>query len=413
MSDSIYPPEVEVTNQPGEDLDVSLGGAGNDSFGRLRTSDTGQRLDVEFLYDKQVDFFDEVTNNGTVTHNTTSRDLTLSIANASSGTHATMRSHPVPYTPGNSQLIDITGVLDLAGIGGGTPQVFLRSSITGSAVETVVDVDSWDVPQTDVDWTDSHIFAMDFQSLKVGTIRYFMVRNGTPTRVHSIHNDNTRNTGYWQLASLPAYWRIYNDATYTYMEAGYGDEANAIGFRYRISANASATMRAICCTVKSEGGDALKDMPGLARTINTGAASKTVADTQIPLLSIRPKTTFNSLPNIIPALPKLYSAQTDNPILVTVTLGGTLTGASWADVDASASMMEYDTSATALTGGRVVFSEYIATSKNTSGSGQGLLGKPVLWDRQGSETGILTISAVRTTSTSADVLASLEWEELR
>ena len=35
-----------------------------DAFGRVRTSGPGQRLDVEFLYDLQDEFFDAVTNNG-------------------------------------------------------------------------------------------------------------------------------------------------------------------------------------------------------------------------------------------------------------------------------------------------------------------------------------------------------------
>jgi hypothetical protein len=47
----------------------SSGGVGVDAFGRQRVSDTGQRLDVEFLYDKQRNFFDEITSNGTVTFN--------------------------------------------------------------------------------------------------------------------------------------------------------------------------------------------------------------------------------------------------------------------------------------------------------------------------------------------------------
>lgn len=80
---------------------VSLPEAQIDGFGRVRTSGTGQRLDVEFIYDKQPDFFDEITNNGTVTHNGNSRDLTLALLDADAGSFATMRSHPVPYTPGN------------------------------------------------------------------------------------------------------------------------------------------------------------------------------------------------------------------------------------------------------------------------------------------------------------------------
>ena len=384
-----------------------------DAFGRLRTSGTGQRLDLEFIYDKRPAFVDEVTSNGTVTFNSSSRDLTLSLANATAGSYALMRSHPVPYTPGNSQLIDITGVLDFAAIGGGVAQVFLRSKVSGTVVETVTDQSSWseDVA-SGADWSKSHIFAVDFQSLKVGTIRYYLVRDGVPVVVHVQHNDGRINTGYWQVPSLPVYWRIYNDATYTYAEIGYGDEDNAIGFRYRIAANASATMKAICCTVKSEGGDSLRELGGVPFSANMGVTAKTVATTLIPLLSIRAGATFNALPNLGILLPKSFVMQTDNPVRVDMILNGTLTGASWGSVDAL-STAEKDTTATAITGGTTVLSGYLATLKNSAAAGQGLLGREVLWNRLSALSGVLTIAAVRTGGTSAECLASMAWEEIR
>lgn len=383
-----------------------------DAFGRQRVADTGQRLDVEFLYDKQPDFFDETTSNGTVTHNTASRDLTLSIANANNGTHATMRSHPVPYTPGNSQLIDITGVLDLAGIGGGTAEVFLRSNVTGSVVESVTEQADWSNATSGVDWTDSHILSMDFQSLKVGRIRFLLVQNGLAVPIAQIVNDNIRNTGYWQLASLQAYWRLYNDATNTYMEMGYGDESNAIGIRYKITANATATMRAICCTVKSEGGLPLSEMPGLPRCADNGVTKITVSTTLIPLLSIRAQSTFNSLPNLHIAIPKGFSIETSNPIRLVGIHNGTLTGASFSAV--TDSILESDVSASAITGGHAVFAGYFSSAGNNRvTSQQGLLGKTVLWDRQSSETGILTIAAVKTGTSDAACLAAIQWDEIR
>lgn len=57
--------------------------------------------------------------------------------------------------------------------------------------------------------------------------------------------------------------------------------------------------------------------------------------------------------------------------------------------------------------------EYISTAKNTAGGGAGLLGKSILWNRRGTQTGIFTICAVRTTGTDAAVFSSLNWEEIR
>lgn len=390
-------------------------GAQLDAFGRLRTSGTGQRLDIEFIYDKQEAYFDEVTNNGSVTHNASTRDLTLALSSAAAGSYSSMASHPVPYTPGNSQLIDITAVLNLANISGGNAEVFLRSSVSGSPVDlTVIPQSSWLNATSGVDWTKSHIFQMDFQSLKVGTIRFSMVRDGLPVAIARINNDNLYNSGYWQLPSLPAFWKIYTDATYTYMEAGYGDDNNAIGFRYKVPVTASATMKAICCTVKSEGGENLSNMSGLPRSIDMGVTPKTVGATLIPLISIRSKDTYQSLDNLMLALIRTFSVSTDNPIKLAIKHDVVLTGASWADVDTTISTIEYDVTATALSNGHDVFSDYVTTaSKNQGTARQGVLGKTVLWNRKGAETGIVTIGAVRTTATSASCLASMQWEEIR
>jgi hypothetical protein len=307
----------------------------------------------------------------------------------------------------------MTGVLDLAGLGGGVAQIFLRSKVTGTVVETVTDQADWSEDIVDgIDWSTSHIFAIDFQSLKVGTIRYYLVQDGAANLLHIQNNDGLTGAGFWQVPSLPVYWRIYNDATYTYMELGYGDEDNAVGFRYRVAANAAATMKAICCTVKSEGGDSLRDLGGVPYSANMGVTPKTISTTRLPLLSIRAGATFNAVPNLGLLLPKAFSLSLDNPVRVDLILNGTLTGASFAAVDAL-SGAEVDTTATAVTGGQVVYSEYISTDKNTAGAGQGILGREVLWNRLSDLSGALTIAAVRTAAADAACLASMSWEEIR
>ena len=59
--------------------------------------------------------------------------------------------------------------------------------------------------------------------------------------------------------------------------------------------------------------------------------------------------------------------------------------------------------------------EYISSNgKNTSGGDKALLGKTVMWDRQDdTETGIFTLAAIRTTATDADVLVSINGEEIK
>jgi len=404
---SIGPSNLGVT--------INTDNAVGDSFGRVRTSGTSNRFDCEFIYDKQPLLIDEVTaGGGTATHNGNPRDVTLSVVDANNGTEAALYSHyDIPYTPGNSQLVDITGTLDNAGIGGGTAFVFLRTSISGSVTETTYEQANWSGATSGVDWADSFILSMDFQSLKVGRIRFALVQNGVAVPIKSIHNDNVRSTGYWQRPSLPAYWRIYNDATYTYMEMGYGDEGNAIGIRYRIAVNASATMRAICSTVKSEGGVELLDLPGYPFSASNGTTAVTVSTTLIPVLSIRVGANINSLTNRGIHIPISYGIVGSNPMYYKVLYRPTLTGASWTAVDSTYSGIEYDVSASAFSGGVVVDEGHFATGRNTFSDTAGILNRLILSQGRTGTSDILTLAAVRTGSSDSTTYGSLKWKEIR
>lgn len=385
-----------------------------DAFGRARVSETGNRFDCEFIYDLQEEIIDEVKNgSGSITHQPVSGDVLLENNGTALTDYAGLYSYDIPYTAGNSQLIEITSVLDYAGLGSGTAQLFLRSKVSGVVTEEVYNQNDWTEPNGDLDWTNSQIFIMDFQSLKVGKIRYGFNRGGIATLVHEIENDNLRDSGYWRTPTLPVYWRIYNDATYTYMEIGYGDTENAIGFRYRIALNANGQMIAICATVKSEGGLELFSMAGFNRSADMGIAAKTVGVTLIPLLSIRPKSLFNGIENHGLYIPLNINIQTDNPIRIVLLHDNLLTGAVWNDVDTTQSGLEFDITASAYTNGHIIHSEYIATSKNTATGDTATLGRNLLWRRRGTESGILTLCAVRTTGISATVLASIKCNEIR
>jgi hypothetical protein len=197
------------------------------------------------------------------------------------------------------------------------------------------------------------------------------------------------------------------------MEMGYGNDDNGIGIRYKTPKSASCTMKAICVTVKSEGGYGLAELPGLPRAICNNTTPITVSTTLIPVLSIRVKDLFKTYDNLGVALPKAYDISTDNPIKYSIIHDGVLTGASWTDVDTE-SMMEYDVSASAITGGHVIDSGYVITvTKNSGASGGGLLGKTVLWNRLDTFTGIITIAAVRTSTSNADVYGAIRWDEIR
>ncbi len=270
------------------------------------------------------------------------------------------------------------------------------------------------VTPTGVNWNDSQIFLMDFQSLKVGRIRFGLDMGGTAYKVAEIVNDNEITTGYWQLASQPVYWRQYNTADYTYTEIGYGDEDNAIGFRYRVAVNSTQTMRAICATVKSEGGGDLHDIAGLKFSASNGQTKRTVSTTYVPVLSIQLKATFNTYVTKGIVFPEEFELTTDNAIYYEVRVNPTLTGAAFASVSAN-SIINSDVTATAVTGGRVIKAGYAAPSAAgvRSSAAKGILDKVPLSVSALGVGDILSLCVIRDTTTNASVGAVLNWNEIR
>lgn len=387
----------------------------NDAFQRLRVSDTDQRFDGEFKYDKAPLLFDDISVTGTTTFNANTRDVTLATASTSAAVSAGLRQHFAnPYTPGNSQFIAITGVLNGANLAG-RAEVFLRTSVTGSVVEEVIPQSSWLTNTTGLNWQYSQIFLLDFQSLKVGRIRFGLDMGGIAYKVAEITNDNEKASGFWQIADQPVYWRQYNTASYTYTEIGYGDEANAIGFRFRTDTpNATQTMKAICATVKSEGGGDLHEIAGTKFAASNGVTARTVSTTYVPVLSIQLKATLNTYPVKGMVFPDSFSISNDNAIYYELRVNPTLTGAAFASVSAD-SITNYDVTATAVTGGRVIFADYSAPAAAgvKSSATKGILDKIPLAVSALGVGDILSICVKRNTTTNSAVQCSLNWAEVR
>lgn len=92
----------------------------------------------------------------------------------------------------------------------------------------------------------------------------------------------------------------------------------------------------------------------------------------------------------------------------------TLTGASFVNVDATYSGVEYDITASAVSGGIIIYSDYLATGeKNRTQKTGGLLDRVLLTLRRTGVSDIITIAAIRTTSTNSDVFSSIQWKEIR
>lgn len=401
---------VTVSGSVAQAMDLTMS-----EFGERRVAAPGNRSDVEFIYDMQPLIYDNISaGTGSATHQANGRDVLLAVGGAGVGAVGGLRRHAwVPYTPGSGQEIDVTGTFDVGNLGG-TMYAFLRSTVSGTTtLETVAQAD-WDAATSGVNWRYSQICRMSFQSLKVGRVQFALVRSGAATKVCEINNDNERETGYWQYASLPPYWQVANEAGNTVVEFGYGDALNGIGFRYVMNGiQATATARAICGTVKSQGGVPLLDMPGYPFSTPI-QATRTVSTTLLPLLSIRVMSTFGGFVNRSIAIPTSYGLYTDNPIDYVVVYRPTLTGASWTAIDTAYSGMEYDVSASALaTPGVRVDTDFLGSGRNVVTTAAGLLGRTIMSLGSGAAGDILTIAAIRSSTSNAAAKAFITWKEIR
>lgn len=384
-------------------------------FSELRTANPGNRSDTEFLYDTQPLLYDSITVSGSVTFQTGTRDVLLDTIGYSGTYSSTFRKHFwIPYTPGSGQEIDITGVINYANIAG-QASVFLRSSVSGSASYQYIPQSQWSAATSGVNWQNSQIFRLSFQSLKVGRIQYAMVRNGVPVKVAEINNDNIRQMGYWQYATLPPYWNIHHVSSGTITEIGYGDDENGIGFSYFSAPAPTQKIKAICETVKSQGGQVITDIPGFPGEVDNYLTPKTISNSLIPIISIRVASLFRGVTNRSLIVPLSFSLETDNPIYYQIVYRSTLTGASWGAVNSVYSGVEYDTSASAISNAQLIVEGDRLTSglKNQQVVGGGILGRILMSLGSTGQADTLTILAVRTTTSNASVFASIKWKEIR
>lgn len=378
----------------------------NDAFQWQRVSQKNKRFDYDFHAGKNSLLWDEV-GNGAVTFNANARDVTLSIPGTGVNDKQSLIQHYYNiYTPLYSQLIAETGVLNGANLAG-TARAFLRSTVTGTTTEEYVAI-----TDESIDLSKSIIFAMDFQSLRVGTVRFALDMDGHIFELGEIRNDNERATGYWQTPNLPIHYRIYNTATNTISEICYGDAYNAIGFQFVSTLNASQTCRAICSGVASEGGGNLLDIDGFP-FVTPRNATVTVSTSLIPLLSIRPSATFNSLTNHGLIIPTITSIQTDNPIEWVLLYRPTLIDASFAPINSTYHGVDYDIAASAITGGIMIDHDVLSAGNNGVARVNNALGKIIMSLGSNGTADILALAAIRTGASNASVRSILKGYELR
>lgn len=394
-------------------LPISIGGTNVDAFGRVRSSNPYTLFDSQNRYEKDPQFSESTATGGTAT--LASNESTVDMAvTTSSGSKVVRQTYRVfPYQPGKGLLVLCTFVMNAkkAGLrqrvgyfnpsngvflqlsGTGEPEFVLRTNTSGTPSDArTVAQSSWNGDKLDgtgasgltLDMTKAQILWMDFEWLGVGSVRCGFIINGQYIVCHTFNNANDLNKVYMTTAILPLRYEIENTA----------------------GTASSSTLKQICSTVISEGGYQQKSALTWARM----TAATTVGTAFEPLVSIQLKSTRLGavvLPSIYHALPVASTADYE----IALIKNATLTGASFSSLSTN---VEYDVAASALSGGTIVSTGYVAASNQ--GSATVTEGVDYNFDLQlgvslTDVSDVYTLAA-RTISGSDDIIGSLSFYDL-
>jgi hypothetical protein len=418
-------PEVEIKNDTGNPIPVSgnvnatltgintvtLGAAATDAFGRLRVSNPYTLFDGGLRYFDNTYKWDQA-DTGSVASSFLPNESSILMNATGAGSAIRQTKQVFSYQPGKSLLVLLTfvmntptaGVTQRAGyfgaqngvyfeVAGTTKNLVIRKYTSGSVDDTTEKFPQslWNGDKLDgtgasgitLDVTKAQIFWTDIEWLGVGTVRCGFVVNGQFIVCHSFHHANILNKVYMTSACLPLRYEL-------------------------ISTGPSAAMRAICSTVMSEGGHSNRSF---TRAIGTSLTGKNLSDTAYrPLVCLRMKSTaLDSI--VVPTAFDVYGLQ-QAAFAYCIILNPTLTGASWTSTDTD-STVEYDISATALSGGKVV-TQGIFVGSNKGGSSQ-VTSNEIDFSQQLGRTiagvsDIWCLAAIATTNND-DAVGIVNWQE--
>ena len=393
-----------------------------DAFGRLRTSSPFTQFDWSNQFSPSTfanqQFWDiAVVGSGTAAPVSNKSSVQLTTG-GTTDTHSAIiqTKQNFIYQPGKSRLVLQTFVLGAAvtngyteiGYGDVNDGIFLtrsgsalsivrRTYTSGSIVNNSVAQASWDDPMDGsgpsgitIDWTKSQIFGIDLEWLGVGRVRVFFVIDGQFYVAHEFKNTNSLDVVYMRSGTLPVRAYVLNNGT----------------------TSAANTLDMICTSVVSEGGYEVSNYPVF--TASRGVTALSTSTTLKPLISIRPATTFNGVGFRGHVIPKATSISVASAIheWQIIKNATTLTSASFGAINSTYSAVEYDVSASAVSGGIVIDSGYIASAASSRNSTLAELfsENPIVYTSLNNTQETLTL-AIRTVSGTGSAHGSITWQE--
>ena len=343
-------------------IPVSIDGTNTDAFGRLRVSQPYTLFDSQNRYAADTQFDTSTATGGSTTYLANESTLRMDVTTASGSEVVRQTYRCFPYQPGKGLLCLATFVMNTAKTGlrqrvgyfntqngvffqqsDSTKSFVLRSYVTGTASDArTVAQSSWNGDKLDgtgasgytLDTSQAQILWMDFEWLGVGSVRCGFIINGEYIVCHTFNNANSIQNVYMTTATLPVRYEITNTA----------------------ATASSSSLKQICSSVVSEGGYEQYSIGHVAR--RTSVLS-TIGTTFKPLVSIR-LASGSSGAVVVPGRIQVLATTSQN-YEVALVKNPTLTGAVWATTPTD-SNVEYDVTATAITGGTIMQTDYVTSS---------------------------------------------------
>ena len=438
-----FPVTGNIGIQSGSIITINPDTNASDAFGRQRVSELFTLGDYKHLYAIDPNFLDSYSGAGSTVaylQNQAAARLQTGIGSTAFSIHQTKFYHH--YQPGKGQLIfssfnfyapqqnatkrtgyfdDRDGIFleqvglstsDGINVGIGTYNWVIRSFVSGTAIETRIPRSQWNKDKCDgtgasgfnADFTKTQLAFIDFQWLGVGRVRCGFAHNGQLITAHEFYHSNNLPTVYIANPNLPVRCELRNTAV------GVG-----------------ASFDQICSTVASEGGYVESGID-FAYTMTTSRTTPTPAGTELPLVAIRLKNSFQNYPNRISVRLNNLSIHCEtNSIIYKVlklpntsflTNAGALTWVSASDN----SGVEYCIDATAYTDGDSFASGFVpsgASQNSLSPVASGSLSaakKNIIVQNIASNNSEIYVIVVRTITTTgnavANVAAAIQWREI-
>lgn len=396
-------------------------GFSGDLFGRLKVSNPLTIFDSSHIYYQDGDFDDVVVGTGsTVGFITAQSSATLGIGTTAGCSLVRQSKRSFSYQPGKSLQVLQTFVLNqpqenltqIVGYGSTLNGIFLeqvgsqiniikRTAVSGVGTTVRIPQSEWNQDTLDgtgfstsnpsgiqLDLTKAQILFTEYEWLGVGSVRVGFAIDGKFITAHQFNHANRIDSVYMRTATLPIRYEIFNTGITT----------------------SSSTMKQICASVQVNGGYERKKVETIARRTTT----KSVGTTFLPLVSIRlaPGREFAVvIPTQFAALPLSNNVGYE----VALIRNGTLTGAAFTSVpDSTTDNTQYDITATAISGGKIVDTSYTFGANQSSGSltvVQDYNWALQLGTTQAGVSDIFTVAA-RTISGTGDIIGSLGYYDL-